>query len=56
MVDSLKSTIMARDDLSSKEADELIQEAKDAVSEGEDPEEVLYDFFGLEPDYIFDLM
>jgi hypothetical protein len=26
------------------------------VCDGEDPEEILYDEFGLEPDYFFDLM
>ena len=56
MADSLKSVIMLRDGLSSSEADDLINEAKEAVADGENPEEVLEDFFGLEPDYIFDLL
>lgn len=34
---------------------ESIIEMRDRVLNGEDPEEVLYDF-GLEPDYVFDLI
>ena len=54
--ESLKQVIMRRDNLSSREADELIEEARDRVLSGEDPEEILHDDFGLEPDYIFDLL
>lgn len=56
MNESLKQVIMRRDDVSSEEADVLINEAREAINEGEDPEEVLAEFFGLEPDYIFDLL
>jgi len=53
----LKQVLMERDELTSKEADELIQEARRMILEdGENPEEVLYEEFGLEPDYIFDLL
>lgn len=54
---SLKQVLMERDELTSKEADELIAEARRMILEdGENPEEVLYEEFGLEPDYIFDLL
>lgn len=54
---SLKQVLMERDELTSKEADEFIAEARRMILEdGEDPEEVLYEEFGLEPDYIFDLL
>jgi len=56
MVQSLKEVIMQRDGCSSAEADDLIEEALDAVAAGADPEEVLEEMFGLEPDYIFDLI
>lgn len=56
MTESLKQVIMRRDNLSSSEADELIDEAKQAVRDGGDPEEILHDDFGLEPDYIWDLI
>lgn len=55
-METLKQVLMRRDKLSSDEADELIAEAKELVAAGEDPEEVLYDEFGLEPDYVFDLL
>ena len=42
--------------LSADEAEELIQEAREAVAEGQDPEEVCCDYFGLEPDYIWELL
>lgn len=52
----LKKIIMERDDLTSSEADLLISQAREMVLDGEDAEEVLYEEFGLEPDYIFDLL
>lgn len=52
----LKSVIMTRDNLTSEEADEQIAEARQAILDGEDPEQVLEDYFGLEPDYVFDLL
>ena len=54
--ETLKQVLMRRDKLSSDEADAAIAEAKELVAAGEDPEEVLYDEFGLEPDYVFDLL
>jgi selenocysteine lyase/cysteine desulfurase len=56
MLESLKQTIMRRDNLTAEEADERINEAREWVAEGSDPEEILYEEFGLEPDYIFDLL
>ena len=55
-MDSLKATIMRRDKLTSEEADEQINTAKQAVLDGANPEELLEEEFGLEPDYIFDLI
>ena len=52
----LHRVLMRRDEMTADEADELIQEARQAVEDGEDPEEILYEEFGLEPDYIFDLL
>lgn len=53
---TLKEVLMERDNLSSDEADELIEEAREQVYNGEDPEEVLFNEFGLEPDYVMDLL
>ena len=47
---------MTRDGLSELEALNLIDEARELVMCGEDPEELLFNEFGLEPDYIFDLL
>lgn len=55
-MESLKEVLMGRDGLTSHEADQMIDEARSRVYEGEDPEEILMDEFGLEPDYIFDLV
>lgn len=55
-ISELKAIIMRRDGLSSEDADDMIADAKEAIAEGADPEEVLAQDFGLEPDYIFDLI
>jgi hypothetical protein len=53
---NLKKDIMQRDGLTSEEADEMINDARERVMEGENPDEILHEDFGLEPDYIFDLI
>ena len=53
----LHSVLMRRDGMTAEEADEMIQEAMERVLEdGENPEDILHDEFGLEPDYVFDLL
>lgn len=52
----LKRILMERDGMSDLEANEVIKEARERVYDGEDPEEILMDEFGLEPDYVFDLL
>ena len=39
-----------------REARAALDEARERVLEGEDPEEILHDDFGLEPDYVWDLL
>ena len=56
MEESLHEVLMRRDGLTRCEANEAIAEARERVLAGEDPEEVLAEEFGLEPDYVFDLM
>ena len=51
----LKQALMSGQDLSAKEADEAIEEMREQIFEGENPDDVLHDY-GLEPDYIFDLI
>ncbi len=46
---------MQRDDISADDAQNIIDEMKEQVLAGEDPEEVLFNE-GFEPDYIFDIL
>ena len=56
-MESLKEVLVRRDGMTSDEANEEIEFARNlGLEEGEDPEDVLLDMFGLEPDYIFDLL
>ena len=55
-METLKEVLMRRDEINSSEADEAIAEAAQRVADGEDPEEVLSEEFGLELDYVFDLI
>jgi hypothetical protein len=54
--------IMKRDNMALEDAqclfDDAKDEAEDAVSEGdlERVEDIISDYFGLEPDYVFDLI
>lgn len=52
---SILEVLMRRDGYTKTEAEEIIAEARERVMNGENPEEILYSEFGLEPDYIFDL-
>lgn len=53
---SLQSVLMRRDDMTAEEALDTIADLRNRVMGGENPEELLYDELGLEPDYIFDIM
>jgi hypothetical protein len=60
---NLKTVLMERDNLTSKEAEDWIEEVKfdleeriwDPITYG-NPETICEDCFGLEPDYIIDLL
>ena len=47
---------MDKDGMDRDEAEQLVADARREVGDGEDPEEILHDWFGLEPDYIYDLL
>ncbi len=61
-MDSLKKVLMDRDDMTEKETDEAIQEAKDLMNEYLENDDmcsafdVCEEMFGLEPDYLEDLL
>ena len=52
---NLMQALMQRDDMSAREAQEIIDDMKQRVLDGEDPEEVLFDE-GFELDYIYDIL
>jgi ribosomal protein S7 len=60
MVDSLVNVLMKRDGLSKEEAEQQIEEAREILferlDEGEMPFDICEEFFGLEPDYLMDLV
>jgi len=51
----LIQALMQRDNISADDAQDIIDEMKEQVLAGEDPEEVLFNE-GFEPDYIFDIL
>jgi hypothetical protein len=55
-MNDLLEVLMERDGMTEQEALEAIAYAKELVAKGADPEEVLEGEFGLEPDYVFDLL
>lgn len=55
-VTELEQVLIERDKMSLEEAREMIDEARKEIANGRDPEEILYEDFGLEPDYIYDLL
>jgi len=56
----LKKVLMERDELTSFEAEELIQDCLDDLDErlalGELPEDIMSEYFGLEPDFLFSFL
>lgn len=56
----IKKILMDRDRMSAEEADQLIKDARNdlhnRLAEGEQPDDICEEWFGLEPDYIFELM
>ena len=62
MTESIKQVLMRRDNMSEQEADDLIDEAKYQLREYLDSgdlfaaDEICYEYFGLEPDYLMELL
>lgn len=61
-MESIKEVLMRRDEMTEADADDLIEEAKEllanylAQDEIELAEQVCAEMFGLEPDYLMELM
>ena len=53
---TIKEVLMTRDHMTSKEADKLITEARNdfwqRLEDGEMPDDICEEYFGLEPDYL----
>ena len=63
MIESIKDVLMERDGMSEAEADDLIAEAQECIDEIiesggslSEAEDVVADFFSLEPDYLMELL
>jgi hypothetical protein len=59
-MNSIKEILIRRDGMSPEDADDLINQAKedlnDRLAEGEMPDDICEEWFGLEPDYIHELL
>lgn len=59
-MESILNVLMRRDGMTEKEAEELIDMARDdlhtRLEEGEMPHDICSEWFGLEPDYIMELI
>lgn len=53
-METIREIIATRDGLGPNAIDDLFAEAQVQITDGVDPEEVIADVFGLEPDYLFD--
>lgn len=53
-METIREILTTRDGSTADDIDDLFANATDDIADGIDPEEVLYDTFGLEPDYLFD--
>ena len=54
MLDTIRSILRTRDQASESDIDDIFTAATDDIADGLEPEDVLADTFGLEPDYLFD--
>lgn len=52
----LVKVLCRRGDLTFPEIQEMIEDARQRIDDGENPETILHEEFGLEPDYFFDLV
>tara|TARA_R110000823_G_C15702703_1_gene476646 strand:+ start:313 stop:495 length:183 start_codon:yes stop_codon:yes gene_type:complete len=59
-METIKEVLMRRDDMTADEADQLIRDAKEDLHErleqGEMPDDICSEWFGLEPDFLDELI
>jgi len=60
MIESIQEVLMKRDGITKEEADDLVRAAKEdlieRLDEGEMPYDICEEWFGLEPDYLEQLL
>lgn len=56
MTETIAEILVRQDRISLEEAHEMVAEARRQVVAGEDPEEILYERFGLGSNYIWELI
>ena len=60
LMSELVKVLMERDDLTREEAEEQVaectREMHQRLAEGEMPDDICEEYFGLEPDYLMDLL
>ena len=60
MVDKIENVLMKRDGMTLQEARQLVSEAREEalerLADGEMPYDICEEYFGLEPDYIEELL
>ena len=56
MNNAIVDILMKRDGMTLSVATTFLRDAQNQVRDGGDPEEILYEELGLEPDYVFDLI
>lgn len=56
MTYSILKVLMERDGMDKAEAEDWINDVRSEVAHGADPEEMCHSEFGLEPDYIWELL
>ena len=59
-METIKEVLMRRDGITENEADDLIADAKEEMyyrlEHGEDAYDICQEYFGLEPDYLIELL
>ena len=53
-LETIRQIIARRDNASESDIDDMFDCAGEMFAEGEDPEEIIAQVFGLEPDFFFD--
>lgn len=53
-LETIREVLRRRDNMEEDDINDLLTEAREEIRGGADPEEVLAETFGLEPDYLFD--